>query len=778
MCDKLELLLFNIHDTINSENYDSVYKTLIEGNFQILEENELLKKTDITFSNFKDEPSQSLELIGISSLLAFTQENFTGPDLNLTINYENLSSDNILSKLNIDGEEANVNIRHGEFLLLGREIFKCLSEQQPDKLLYHVWLLRSIVLHQKVIDEQCISLYEAFCAVSEKILKMLDQAPTLKDKILLQLEVIQGYLIYKRVFEAEKLLKGLKESISLEIEVKSALGVRTKFQQKAVPQLMLTVEKSSLDNLNSSQKTHSKVDLPKLLTLDDDVRLEKIKFDSEDANQTQELESVIQNIVLTTIKYLQLSQPKDTLSNEELQPYLTTLLYQSHGPWLTRINTLLANIKLESTHRRTVERSLRQCEEIVNIINAHDIPPISRLSYCFSCYMLPRWEIESQLGDLMVSLGMMKTALDLYLKLQQWEDVILCYTALQLRHKAAEVIQQEIDKKPTVKLYCLLGDATDDISCYEKAWIFSEQKSGRAQRHWGNYYFSKKEYENAIPHLQKTLEINSLQEVQWLRLGYAALSLENWELAATAYRRYTYLEPHGFESWNNLAKAYIKLGDKNRAHKVLQESLKCNYNSWKVWENFLLVSVDVGSFEDAINAYNRLVELKEKYHDKQILEIIVGAISKDIPDATGNSSGRLKKKCLQLLGQQSAQNPTLGIVWELSAQLTDEPLQKAEKLQKAHRSYTQAQTNWVKNEKSCEKILNLCLDLCNFSVIATQDIKEGQKMSVLSQLSSARLSAMGCIKVAKAENYENLTGKICDLESTVEKMVELIKSLK
>lgn len=453
-------------------------------------------------------------------------------------------------------------------------------------------------------------------------------------------------------------------------------------------------------------------------------------------------------------------------------------MYQSHGPWLTRINTLLSNIKLESTHRRTVERSLRQCEEVLSLINGPETSISYRLSYAFSSFMTPRWEIEAQLGDLMVSLGLIKSALDLYLRIQKWEDVILCYTMLELRHKAAEIIKQEIDKKPSVKLYCLLGDATDDVSCYETAWNFSGQKSGRAQRHWGNYYFGKKEYEKAIPHLQKTLEINSLQEVQWLRLGYTALSLDNWELAATAYRRYTYLEPHGFESWNNLAKAYIKLGDKNRAHKVLQESLKCNFNNWKVWENFLLVSVDVGSFEDAINAYNRLVELKEKFHDKEILEIIVGAIVQDIPDAKGNSAGRLKKKCLQLLGQQSAQNPTLGIVWELSSHITDDPLQKAEKLQKAHRSYTQTQTNWVKDEKSCEKIIDLCLDLCHASLEATKNFKEGQKMSVLSQLSSARLAAMGCLKVAKLENYESLSEKTSNLEAVVSEMVEIIKSLK
>lgn len=453
------------------------------------------------------------------------------------------------------------------------------------------------------------------------------------------------------------------------------------------------------------------------------------------------------------------------------------MLYQDYGPLMVRIETLLINIKLESTHRRTVERSLKQCEDLVNLLNSTDIPIQHRLSYVFSSSMRPKWEIELQLGELMISLGMIKTALDLYLRLSSWEDVILCYTALQLRHKAAEIIKQELDKNPTVKLYCLLGDATDDISCYETAWNFSNQKSGRAQRHWGNHYFAKKEYEEAIPHLQKSVEINSLQEAVWLRLGYAALQVENWELAANAYRRHTQLEQHGFESWNNLAKAYIKMGDKKRAHKVLQEALKCNFNNWMVWENLLLVSVDIGSFEDAINAYNRLIELKEKYYDEEILRILVGAISKDIPDINGIGSKRLTKKCLALLGQQSSQNPINGVLWELSAMITDDVLQKAQKLQKAHRGYTQSQTNWVKEIKSCEKVIDLCMQLCESSIEASKSIKEGERIIVVSQLSSARLSAMGCVKVAKAENYDSLNEKLTDLDNRLAEIVVLIKGL-
>lgn len=290
----------------------------------------------------------------------------------------------------------------------------------------------------------------------------------------------------------------------------------------------------------------------------------------------------------------------------------------------------------------------------------------------------------------MVSLGLVKTALECYLRIQKWEDVITCYTLIDLKHKAAEIIRQEIKKKPTVELYCMLGDATDDPAFYEQAWNMSNEKSGRAQRHWGGFYYLRKDYKNCIPHLQKSLELNNLQEYVWARLGYAALTLEDWELAARAYRMYTNIEPNGFEAWNNLAKAYIKLGDLKRAHKVLQEAIKCNFNNWKVWENFLIVSTATFNYEDVLNAYNQLIELKGKYYDGQILETTVVSIANNRPDADDKPSLRLAKKAQTLLGRLCVQLPSEGKLWEFAAMLcADEPLAKAQKLQRAFRCYTQ-----------------------------------------------------------------------------------------
>ncbi|KAJ9583690.1 hypothetical protein L9F63_021962 [Diploptera punctata] len=440
----------------------------------------------------------------------------------------------------------------------------------------------------------------------------------------------------------------------------SALGLRTKFQVKELPQL--TVKVSVSENRPVDFPTVQLEHLPKDLKLDDEVRLDKIKFSDNSAGEFPMMHPIEQAVMLGIFHQTLTSQPKDDLSNEELLPYLTCILSQPVC-WSLEMSALFQRSRLEKDSSRSVERAMMQTEELVHS-SAREAPDVLLRHYMFfMSYLPPRWSVEAQHADQLVSLGIVKTALEVYLRLQMWDKVIMCYNVLNMRHKASEVILQELKKKETVRLWCLLGDATDDTSCYEKAWELSEFKSGQAQRHWGLFYFNKKKYAESIPHLQQSLSINSLQVSLWFRLGFAALDQENWSLCASAYQRYCSLDPESFEAWNNLSKAYVKLNQKQRAWKTLQEALKWNYENWKLWDNYMIVSVDVGQLYEAMKAYNRILDLKPKHVDEEVLRILVEEISHRYKDL---QLVQTAEKLFLRLTQEVRNNSS---VWELRAKL-------------------------------------------------------------------------------------------------------------
>ncbi|XP_075159976.1 tetratricopeptide repeat protein 27 [Haematobia irritans] len=710
-----------------------------------------------TSVDLTQEECEDLLCVAIELLLAFVQQNFTGPFCELTElegfvkELQTLVGDYFV-ELKENGEEINPNVVVGEFLLLSRDILKRLGDLHKDSIVLHWWCLRYICIHQHIIDELTSNLYEKVKLEADWLLNHVSELNNKEYEALLYLEVANSYLQYHRGEKAADTLDKLCQHLEVNLVVQGLLGLRTKFQQKALPQLCLKVEQTKDQKLPKAQETNGATTLPKLLLHEDDTRLERIRFIEEKDNEVMTLPCVLQALVLSKVRQLRRSQPKDRLADEELEPYTHTLLYQEHGPLQVRQSALLLNCVQESNHRRTVERSWKQCEEAVKMLSNHTYTVKERFSYAFAGFLQPKWEVQMQLCDLLLSLGMVKTALDIYLKIQAWQQVIDCYTRLELRHKAAEIIEQELQKKPTVLLYCLLGDATDNLDCYAKAWEFSKQTSGKAQAHWGNYFFLHKQYEEAIDHLQKSVEINSLQEKIWLRLGYAAIMLEKWELAVHAYITYTHLEPLGFESWNNLAKALIKLGDKQRAHRVLGESLKCNYNNWKVWENFMVVSVDTGNFEDAINAYNRLSELKTQYLDLEVLCITITAIAEGKPDAKGQTPERLLKKAITLMGHQCVKHGSEPKVWELAALLAPTSLKKAEKLVKAFRAYTAKELVWVTKQPFAKKALELCIEMSTRSLEAISNHGEDEtEVMITSQLNSARLADQACIRAIEKE---------------------------
>ncbi|XP_013194143.2 tetratricopeptide repeat protein 27 [Amyelois transitella] len=778
------LLLCNF-DEQYSEEKGNISK-LWSGKWQI-EDTDICKEILLTelepdalidlFKRYRDQEKQTQMIldIAIKAFLTFCDVNWNSHPDDLKLE-EYLGTSwpvniDVTSKLQRDSEPIFVNILCPELLYLSSQIFNALYAIDG-KLLHLWWSFRAKVVHQRILEDTSATLYSDLELTIAKLSNELQSLAKPRLQILLCLEIAQAYLLYARVYKIEEYLLKARELAGLKLELTGILGKRTKFQQKSLPQLALSSELDSEVDRPSAEESHGTSELPPDIELQDDVRLHKIHY-NEAINQA-DLPSLEQTLCLLTVQYLQKAQPKDELTTEELQPYIATILSQSKGPWSTRVAALLIRCKLEANHKRTVERSMLQCETIVN--DKTCVSSTSRLSYLWASGLQPAWTWRQQLADLYLSLGLSKAALEEYQRLQLWEDVIVCYTILQLRHKAAEVIQQQINIKPTVKLYCLLGDATDDVSCYEKAWEFSNHRSSRAQRHWGNYLFSRKEYEQCIPHFEKSVEINSIQESVWLRLGYAALMTEQWETSARAYRRYTYLQPNTFEAWNNLAKVYVNQGDKNRAYRALMEALRFNYDNWKLWENVIMVSMDTGHFEDVIRGVHRMLELQNKFEDTELLHLLVRAVLQDARDPDGNGAARLRKRVLELFGRITSVHPNKPEIWQLYSDLSPTYLLKAQRLLKAYRGFTQS-GKWPNDPNTSKKVIEVAQNLLDFSIKARKECEDKDKLQCDQQLSSARLTGQAVIRAVEKQDWPDTKNSLEELKNMFNDVTEYMKSV-
>lgn len=260
-----------------------------------------------------------LLFIAISALQAFVQDNFVGPPLNTDSEYcepfwssvSEYANDLVGHYLISDGEEINANVSHSELLAVAKCIFSYLKTiidtalEEYDRFICLNWMLRFYIIYQKAIDENTESLYKSITETSESLSLLLETVDKIDEnsKGLCLLEITECLLYYKRTAQAKEKLQQAQQVLNIKISIGGKLGVRTKFQKSPIPQLMLTVEEMkdiSDDDLLIESST-SAAELPRLLTLDDEVLLERVHFVNQEDNLITKTKSIVQAFILITL---------------------------------------------------------------------------------------------------------------------------------------------------------------------------------------------------------------------------------------------------------------------------------------------------------------------------------------------------------------------------------------------------------------------------------------------------------------------------------------------
>lgn len=270
---------------------------------------------------------------------------------------------------------------------------------------------------------------------------------------------------------------------------------------------------------------------------------------------------------------------------------------------------LLLRCRAEAGRSRTVERGVLQMQALVDQLKDGSPTEISalssavkkedmaeardRLALFYSLALPPSWELEKELATRYLSMGVSKSALEIFTRLEMWEEVARCWVSLERPEKGVEVIKallegqrEESDlvmegrkgsrsfrggEKREAKLWCTLGELENNPSHYEKAWEVSNKTSSRAQRSLGAVYWSNNEWDKARTSLRLALAINPLFARTWFVLGCCEMRLNDWTGAQEAFGRCVALEDEDGESWSNLASCHLRRGESEGDAKRLED---------------------------------------------------------------------------------------------------------------------------------------------------------------------------------------------------------------
>ncbi|WVZ18413.1 hypothetical protein V8G54_005735 [Vigna mungo] len=339
---------------------------------------------------------------------------------------------------------------------------------------------------------------------------------------------------------------------------------------------------------------------------------------------------------------------------------------------------------------------------------------VERIPFCYAVYMPSIPALRKEYGLLLVRCGLIGEAMKEFEDLELWDNLIYCYSLLEKKASAVELIRKCLSERPNdPRLWCSLGDTTANDAYYEKALEVSNNRSARAKRTLAHNAYCRGEYVTSKILWESAMSMNSMYPNGWFSFGAAALKIhssylvqlhnplrvgqksvlfgktllnkakkrecstgttankdrnyiDNWSSLSPALRRTLWWPerkerrpPYLLVDGVSYHLSYAQLGiellcqangkvlqaqDKEKALDAFTRAVQldpengeawnniaCLRNSWRMWETYGFVAVDIGNISQALEAVQMILDMtNNKVVDSELLERITTEVEKRV----------------------------------------------------------------------------------------------------------------------------------------------------
>ncbi|XP_061376118.1 uncharacterized protein LOC133318158 [Gastrolobium bilobum] len=673
-------LVFQLgHDSLQLDSADRLYSELVDRA-------ELFIRDAAASAAEQSRRVILVMCIAVAAFLGFTQCNFTGPlkekglprcPLPLDGDDEHLEWDNwARNQLMSAGSDLLGKFSNLQYIVFAKVLLMRMKDLSFEIGSLSWWLVRVLLLQQRILDERSSSLCDLLHVYMGEALRQFGTSELVKGYwdvglrdgeslaivSMLQLEAGIMEYAYGRVDSCRTHFESAEMAAGLQLSVTGVLGFRTVYQVEPKAQMVLVTNTSSLNNVDNcplmgtgiqtrdsstgednlhlhqhdTSETSGVLLIPKLLENDDDSKTRPEGMENG-SHATTSLTAMQQAVILAYCLLIEKSSRHDELQRWDMAPYIEAIDSQHLSFFIIRCFCDILRIRWESSRNRTKERALLTMEKLVQRIDESSPAVAERIPFSYGVYLPCIPALKKEHGELLVRCGLIGEAVKVFEDLELWDNLIYCYSLLEKKASAVELIRKCLSERPNdPRLWCSLGDTTINDACYEKALEVSNNKSARAKRSLARSAYNRGDYETSKILWESAMSMNSMYPDGWFALGAAALKARDIEKALDAFTRAVQLDPENGEAWNNIACLHLIKKKSKEAFIAFKEALKFKRNSWQLWENYSHVAVDVGNISQALEGAQMVLDMtNNKRVDTELLERITREVEKRL--STSNS---------------------------------------------------------------------------------------------------------------------------------------------